>query len=146
MKIELSTTIRDIPTLSLWAFSTSAASVSPRGRSARLRLSAEWIKSEAWYTGAGRAEELAEMERYIAAHGVTRCPTIYVEPTPLALPYLVEQARVAAAATRILRNRDRVTLIKRLLARASRRQRNGSNNWWAGAAPMAQEWGEQLER
>ena len=83
-----------------------------------MRLSAEWIKSEAWYTGAGRAEELAEIERYIAAHGVTRCPTIYVEPTPLALPYLVEQARVAAAATRILRSRDRVTLIKRLLASA----------------------------
>ena len=93
---------------------------------------------------AQREEELALIDKFIREHGVTRCPTIYVEPTPLALPYLVEQARVAAVASRILRSQDRFTLIKRLLAHASRRQWNVSNNWWAGAAPK--EWGEQLER
>jgi len=81
-----------------------------------------------------RHEEVAEIQRYIAAHGITRCPTIYVEPTPLALPYTVEQARIATLAIRILRSSDPISLLKRLLACASRRQWKGNTTWWSGIA------------
>jgi len=84
-------------------------------------------------------EEVAEIARHIAEHGVIRCPTIYVEPTPLALPYTVEQARIATLAIRILRSSDRISLLKRLLARASRRQWKRNAAWWSGAAAQPTE-------
>jgi hypothetical protein len=83
---------------------------------------------------ASRAEELAEIAQFVAERGVTHCPPAFVEPVPFALPLLAEQARIAALATRVLRREDRVTMIKRMLARASRRHFKHKANWWSGAA------------
>ena len=86
---------------------------------------------------ASRGVELAEIDAYIATRGVTLCPPAYAVEVASAFPLLVERAHIAALATRVLQREDRLVIIKRLLARASRRQWSGSDNWWTGAAPVA---------
>jgi len=91
---------------------------------------------------ASRGVELAEIDAYIATRGVTLCPPAYAVEVASAFPLLVERARLAALAIRILQREDRLATIRRLLARASRRQWK-SAAWWGGiaaeAAPAAQE-------